>query len=410
MDLDTLIIEADPARRIPLAGPDSAAGVRLYRDITRRRPARFRRPPARGRLRRVPRRVTRPAAAFLAVTAVLAGTSVAVRVGWPAGAAGHPAGPGGNVSSRADLGMPPYYVTIGDAPVAMVRDSATGKRLATVRLPEPADQKLSQIAAAGDGRTFVLGAGSARTASFYRLLVAPGGHHARLARLPVPPLPAAASATAIALSPDGSKLAVAIQVAGSASHAGLEVISLATGTVRNWNAPGAGEAQNLSWADSGRELAFYWDDLSASGRSARTTKAGLWLIDPAAKGPSLMSGRRIALTVPGGDAVQSAQLAPDGTTVIAVVSYGGIRRIGGRPVVADIIELSARTGRPLRTLRIQRALHSPDVAGWYIAPCGLYAVDVTGRHLLMDCNGFGRLDNGRFTTLPSHPPVIRAAW
>ena len=34
MDLDTLITEADPARRVPLAGPDSAEGIRLYRRIT----------------------------------------------------------------------------------------------------------------------------------------------------------------------------------------------------------------------------------------------------------------------------------------------------------------------------------------------------------------------------------------
>ena len=34
MDLDTLITEADPACHVPLAGPDSAEGIRLYRRIT----------------------------------------------------------------------------------------------------------------------------------------------------------------------------------------------------------------------------------------------------------------------------------------------------------------------------------------------------------------------------------------
>jgi hypothetical protein len=113
----------------------------------------------------------------------------------------------------------------------------------------------------------------------------------------------------------------------------------------------------------------------------------------------------------GGDQIESAVLTPDGSAVLAAVIYNGIGHVGRGTVVGGIVELSVRTGRPLRTLRIERAAHSPD-AGWYITSCELAAVDATGQHLLVNCDGFGRLDRGRFTALPGYPPQTAspAAW
>jgi hypothetical protein len=87
-------------------------------------------------------------------------------------------------------------------------------------------------------------------------------------------------------------------------------------------------------------------------------------------------------------------------------------------VVGGIVEVSAGTGRPLRTLLAEHAARyaDPEHPGRYIAapvsPCQLAAADRTGSHLLVCCDRFGRLDRGRFTPLPGAAPytAIAAAW
>jgi len=155
---------------------------------------------------------------------------------------------------------------------------------------------------------------------------------------------------------------------------------------------------------------YSWQD----DRPERTSAAGLWLLNTPAAGHSLMSARRILPASVGGDDVQSAVLSPDGTTAIASVTYNGTRHVGRGTVVGGIVELSARTGRPLRTLLALRAAYSADPArpGWYIGQCLLPAADATGRHLLVSCDRFGRLDRARFTALPGAAPqtMVAAAW
>src|ERR1700727_1714152 len=158
MDLETLFTEADPARRVPLAGPDSAVGTSLYRELIARRPARPRRLAVRhGAVRhgadwhrqawwRRPA-MAGPVAAVLvgglAAAVVLAGVPGTGRPGHQAAAMGQPPGllltaavinpppPG-----QSEAGMPPYYVTLErGSPVGQVRASATGKTLAVVPLP-----------------------------------------------------------------------------------------------------------------------------------------------------------------------------------------------------------------------------------------------------------------------------------
>ncbi|HEY2307097.1 MAG TPA: hypothetical protein VGI05_14560, partial [Streptosporangiaceae bacterium] len=152
----------------------------------------------------------------------------------------------------AIAGMPRYYVTVDHfRPVAEVRDSRTGKVLATVALPRRIDPKASQIAAAGDGRTFVLALLSFPQTRFYRLRVTDGGHSARLTALNAAPLSPGEDADGIAVSPDGSRLAVAIQRSGG-QHGAVEVVSLATGAARTWTTGRPGIPWGVSWADSQR--------------------------------------------------------------------------------------------------------------------------------------------------------------
>lgn len=370
-------------------------------------------------VRRRRRRIAAGVASAVAAAVLVAGV-------WVASAGAPPAAPGPGFrppgllleaavvrpprARAAEAGMPPYYV-IADRgrPVAEVRSSKTGKIIDTVPLPAGIDPKLSRIAAAGDGRTFVLALVSFPRTRFYLLRVATGGHSYRLSPLPVPPLPAGQYAGAIAVSPGGGKLAVAVQFSGGRRGA-VEVATLATGTVRRWSGARPGQPMQLSWARNGHELGFFWEAVGSAQRSA----AGLWELDTAAAGKTLASARRILPAHVGGDTVQSALLSPDGTTVVASVTYDGTASLGPGVVAGGIVELSARTGRPLRTLLAEHAAHAPDPAhpGWYVTACQLPAVDATGSHLLVSCDSFGRLDRARFAALPGAAPqtAVAAAW
>ena len=311
-------------------------------------------------------------------------------------------------AGAAAAGMPRYYVTVDHArPVAEVRAAATGKVLRTVALPRRIDPKLSQITAAGDGRGFALALFSFPRTRFYWLRVSADGRSARLTALNTAPLPAGDYADGIAVSPSGSRLAVAIQLSGGRRGA-VEVVSLATGTARTWTTGSPGYPAGVSWAD-GRRLGFFW----AGTGAAPQRDAGLWELDTAAPGHALLSGRRILPLVTGGDTVQYAQLTTAGTA-IAAVTYNGTAHVARGTVVGGIVELSARTGRPLRTLLAEHAAYAADPGhpGWYIGSCLLAAADRTGDHLLVSCDRFGRLDRGRFTPLPGAAPrsAVAAAW
>jgi len=362
------------------------------------------------------RRRTAVRAAPVAAVAALASTILAVNL---------TAGPGPAVAERppgrllaaavispppantAVAGMPRFYVTLDHfRPVAEVRASATGQVLSTVSLPRRIDPKLSQVAAAGDGRRFVLALARYPRTRFYWLRVSADGRSARLTALAAAALPPGEYADGIAVSPGGSRLAVAIQRSGVAEHGAVEVVSLATGTARTWTTGRPGYPAGVSWADSQR-LGFFW---AATGAQARS---GLGELDTAAPGHALLSGRRILPLVTGGDTVQYAQLTTAGT-VIAAVTYNGTAHVTRGTVVGGIVELSAQTGRPLRTLLAEHAAYAADRGniGWYITSCQLAAADRTGSHLLVSCDRFGRLDRGRFTALPSVAPqsAVAAAW
>jgi hypothetical protein len=310
-------------------------------------------------------------------------------------------------ASAAVAGMPRYYVTVDHLrPVAEVRAAATGKTLSTIPLPRGIDPKLSQIAAAGDGRRFVLSLFSFPWTRFYWLRIGAHGRSARLTALNAAPLPPGDSADGIAVSPDGSRLAVAIQRNGGQLGA-VTVVSLATGAARTWTTGRPGYPAGVSWAN-GRRLGFFWDSTGAALRGS-----GLWELDTAAPGHALLSGRRILPLVTGGDTVQYAQLTTAGTA-IAAVTYNGTAHVGRGTVIGGVVELSAQTGHPLRTLLAEHAAYSADPGdpGWYITSCELVGGNRTGSHLLVSCDRFGRLDRGRFTALPGVAPqsAVAAAW
>jgi hypothetical protein len=165
---------------------------------------------------------------------------------------------------------------------AVVAATATGAVLGSVTPPAPYGM-FSEVAAAGDDRTFVLAAQRAvpyasgspwltdsGPARLYKLVLSRSGRPGRLTALPVPPV--AGSIDGFALSPDGSKLAVSLQPTTRLARSGpappprgarLLVFTLANGAERNWTLPGIGwiggtkpDPRSLSWADDSRALLF----------------------------------------------------------------------------------------------------------------------------------------------------------
>lgn len=149
--------------------------------------------------------------------------------------------------------QPPASSLVNPPPVgaldAVVGDTFSGKVLATV--PAPAGSRFLTVAAAGDDRTFIVGAsgisGGLAAARWYLIRLTPGAApFATLRELPVPGLPYFNGS--VALSPDGTQLAVS-----SAGPESARVYSTVTGALlHTWPT----RADLLSWTSDGRQLAF----------------------------------------------------------------------------------------------------------------------------------------------------------
>jgi hypothetical protein len=303
-------------------------------------------------------------------------------------------------AAEADAGMPKYYVLSPDAgyyPVLQVRDSATGKVISTAAPTTACGAKTYTITAAANDRDFVAGCDTRESTLFYRLQITSSGQVAKITPLAVPSPNSVL--IAMALTADGSKLAISFGGPGGGRQGVLEVVTLATGAVRTW----IGGPSSMSWADNGHELGFFSGQLLG----------GLHVLDVNAPGTSLAKVRLILPRKVGSDFVQTAMLSPDGTTAIAVVSYQLPMNVHLTPdsAIGGIVQISVKTGKPLRTLLVQHPA-GHQAGGLYLTDCQTGSVDATGNHVLLSCNQFGRLDRSRFTALPGVPAVtyFAAAW
>ncbi|HTZ24198.1 MAG TPA: hypothetical protein VMC83_09420 [Streptosporangiaceae bacterium] len=155
------------------------------------------------------------------------------------------------------VSFPDYYLTFNQpvsdetVPVGLeLRSTLSGKTLST--LQPPRGLSFAGITGAADDRTFVADAhrdpygafnSGGRSRTWYLVRVTGTGSHARLTmtKLPVPATPVGTEILAIALSPDGTKLAVgtAPWTANTTNaRQALTVYSVATGVVlRTWTTP-----------------------------------------------------------------------------------------------------------------------------------------------------------------------------
>ncbi len=269
---------APGARDLPAADDEVQFGGHGARRVSLRRPGGAARPGRRGRDRRWRSKLA-PVAAAVAVAAVAIALVTIKDV--PNGRVASPSpsttstGPAGK--SAGIPGVPEYYVAWMQAstPYLVVGDTATGQQVGEV--VEPHGVYLEEIyGAAADDRTFIamgdrLGGADGGTAVWYLLRIDPGGRIP--ARLTQVPIPVRQNPAGVAISPDGTELAVAL----AGSPATVRIYSISTGKVlRTWSAtiPGAVAVESwtasggssqftaarvLRWSSDGRQLAFAWN-------------------------------------------------------------------------------------------------------------------------------------------------------
>ena len=246
------------------------------------------------------------------------------------------------VSSGA---VPRYYVSIEslgnpnfNPSYAVVRSTVTGAAMGTVAAS--ADRTVVAVTAAANDRTFILDEQPSVSASpnanqsfeprsFTKLSLGPDGHVLSLAQVPLS-VAAGQLMTGFALSPDGTKLAIAVQPDNNKREPDLtevKVVTLATGATMTWTANGTmgfgpDDARSLSWTDNERTLAFDW---VASGPGIHT---GVWLLNLDTGGGSLLADSREAVTL-----VNQASLGPaplPSSTTVPVIRPASAS--GGQPV------------------------------------------------------------------------------
>jgi hypothetical protein len=295
--------------------------------------------------------------------------------------------------------VPPFFVMIspsGPGP-AVVSATATGAVLGYVTVPRPA-RVFSMVAAAGNGREFVLAASRGQVAGqpegdgptrFYLLRLSPSGHPGSLTPLPIT-IPTR-EITGLALSRDGRWLGVSLDPPGSLrTGAAIRVYSLATGAaIRVWVWPGRalignnylsqGEfaARSLSWTADGSRLLF--QVLTGHGRSR---SAQIRLLGTTGPGDLRASSQR--LPIPANELGPYGRPAPvtihgpllitgDGTRAVAPTSRVLKRRPGhpDDPMLDETIsEFPVRAGQPVRAVYRQKFTYDTDPAVFWVNQTG----------------------------------------
>jgi hypothetical protein len=296
--------------------------------------------------------------------------------------------------------VPRYFVALPEVArrPAVVGATATGAVLGTIAPPDP-HTEFTWLAAAGDGRTFVLGASpklhagasvpQRRPVTFFRLVLDRSGHPGRLVPLPIPTETAIISG--LALSPDGSKLAVAFLPVHGQVGSKIRVFSLATGARQEWAWPGRGTigsvvidkgSGGLQWEADSRTLMFEVMTRTTNGN----VPGRLYLLDTATPGGSLLASST-RIPVPSTDLgwlhnntthriIGMPLITGDGTKLVAPFYHEA-----PPPKVFGftITEFSVRTGEPIRVLYQRRtATEAASTAVYWVNTHGTAIIAVRG--------------------------------
>ncbi len=365
---------------------------------------------------------------WVVVTPLVAAAAVAIVAVVSARlAGGSHAAPAGN--SEGVLSTVPRYfmvLPLRTQRTAEIRDTVTGAVLATVRPPQPY-RSFTMISAADDDRTFVLLAQSSPipdspspgSGRLYLARFSPGSRAVRLTPLPIPAFPDVSRFSGLALSPDGSRVAVAFWGNGLTWHGTLRIYSVITGALqREWEETGSIGATlfdpfAMSWAGDGT-LAFNWSFAPRSvpplPKGITAADGGVWLLNTRAPGRGLLADSRFVMRYnqPGGWEFASGDgiLTQNGNTIVAGV-FRGIND-PKLAIRAEIREFTAATGRVVES---RWPTHGPYENVLWSNPSGseiVVAVPVS-RSASSVRQVVGVLVGHRFVRIPRFP-VVPNLW
>jgi hypothetical protein len=357
-----------------------------------------------------------PAAAMVAVAAVLAGVTLAgsgLR-DRPGAAAGGPA-----TAAGAD---PSFYVSVSLPPHVRVtvHNARTGRVLSATKLPPFAQGAgpIPTIAAAGDDRTFAIAATvhlphSTLAVRLFEVSLSRRGRVASFASIADLTPPASAdTVTGIALSPDGGRLAATVEIPTTGFHprGEIEVVSLRTGHVTRTWAGAAGIPFDPVYRTGGRQLNFLWWDHLRGPVTNFTARTRERLLDTAAPGGSLLRSSRVIAAAPGGQFLQSAVPSADGSTMLGTWYRNITSGHGSGTAVVDFGRLGLNGRRPV--VIQQRTVHfrGPTQEGVADSSCNVLSVAGRDHAALVQCPGLERAQAGWITPLPSLGPYPVVAW
>jgi len=361
----------------------------------------------------------------------------------------------GSARPKISSSTPPrYYVEadfVGD--LLRVRSTPTGEVTDTVSVPHvPIGLGPYMVAAGGNGLFFAAVMQSVGE-RIYRFRLTAGGKVSDLAPMPGGAIGDSQSGIgAMAASPDGSRLAVALSPtsgasAGSCSSSGpcqstdsgqndhIDIIDTANGTRSLWQGGTGPNFQfsvvSLSWTADGNELAYLGEWCPQSGGGSGSSclpgtgtggaKAQVWALDPTTDGGTLTSGRLLFGTSAAFPDLPQALISPDGSAITAA-SVTSSARASGTPRQLVVEQISVATGKLLRVLYRQdlRQTFGTNNPQGYVALLTLKS-DVAARYWMVSgvfcganqCNGGfnGWIDGGRLVPLqPVGLSVGREAW
>jgi hypothetical protein len=271
-----------------------------------------------------------------------------------------------------------------------VRNTATGAVVATAPIPKgddpftvaangPSDRSfvLAGAAANGDGQYFLARFSPARKTITFRLLPVTGP-----------------SPTAIAVSPDGSELAV-LDYRYPQLETEIRIYSLSGTLLRTWRCRDvvglAAGVPEFAWGPDGT-LAFIY-------HGQPSTDDGIRLLQISAPSGDLLRASRLSVRVdqPGGYQIGSFLMTGRGTMVLAQLVRSPSAAHPHQAISSELVVYSARNGRELRSFWAVRGIH--DELAWS-NPSGGPPVVWAPPKIAKRWIGLGVLNGTRFFPIP----------
>jgi hypothetical protein len=324
--------------------------------------------------------------------------------------------------------LPQYYMTMMRSPAAeglawagiVVKSTRTGASLLTARPPAPYSS-FRGIAGASDDRTFVLAAqepvgppqDNVDITKLFRARLDPSKRTLTMTPLPIPVFRPPTFLDGIALSPDGTEVAVVMQTGKYQKMVEVSLYSLTGKLLRIWHSRGLALAYGvdpalMSWTRTG-VLAINWASFVRQN-DPRDDRSGLWLLNTASASGSLRTESQLVVRcckeLNGFSLADEGVVTGDGATVLNPMIRSrsvtqtlpdGLHSTITKYISEKIQEFSAATGQPTGALWWVR-LGRPDTPTALDPDEMVLWSNASGSVLVVQANMVsGRLPEGKTT-------------